>query len=99
MAIYVESLSAATAGGGIKTFIDTDSWEVVMTGVDDFHEPVASRESLTSVLEEWLADPDDVGYDGRELAHLILNEVGEEEIPADLSALVIKSYKHTINRR
>jgi hypothetical protein len=88
MAIYVESLSAPTAGGGIRTFIDTESWELVTTGVDDFYKPVAEREPLIGVLQEWLADPDDAACDGRELAQLLLDRVGEEEIPADLSALV-----------
>lgn len=91
MAIYVESMSGPTAGGGIQTFIVTGSWELVTTGVDDFHKPVADREPLTHVLQEWLADPDNAAYDVRELAQLILDEVSESEIPVDLHALIQKA--------
>ena len=88
MAIYIESMSAPTAGGGIKTFIDTESWELITTGVDDFRRPIADRSSLTSVLKAWLDTPDDLAYGGTELAGLLLAQVSEEKIPADLLALV-----------
>ncbi len=90
MAIYVERMSAPTAGGGIQTFVDTNSWELVMTGVDDFYEPVAEREPLARVLKDWLADPDNVAYDGNELAQLILSEVSLDQVPKKLRSLIRK---------
>ncbi len=88
MAIYVGSLSAPTAGGGIQTFIDTESWELVTTGVDDFHRPIVEREPLTDTLKEWMADPEDVAYDGRELVQLVLQNVPESRIPPELKSLI-----------
>ncbi len=91
MAIYVDNLSAPTAGGGIRTFIDTESWELITTGVDDFHRPIAERDLLTNVLAAWLDHPNDLAYNGTELAHLILGQVSQGSIPADLQALLKKT--------
>ena len=88
MAIYVESMSAPTAGGGIQTFIDTESWELVTIGTDDFHNPVAHREQLTNVFKEWRTDPDNVAYSGGELARLILSDVPRTRLPDDLVTLI-----------
>jgi hypothetical protein len=90
MAIYVDSMSAPTAGGGTQTFIATDSWELVMTGMDDFHEPIAERKPLAKVLKEWLADPDDADCDGGELAELIISGVNQDEVPVQLRHLIRK---------
>lgn len=88
MSIYVAGMSAPTAGGGIQTFIDPETWELFSTGVDDFLRPVTSRASLVRVLQEWLLDPDDAAYDGRELAELIANRSSGTVAPTDLAALV-----------
>lgn len=88
MTIYVDSLSAPTVGGGIRTFIDTESWELVTTGVNDFHEPVAEREPLTSLLQEWLADPHNMPFDGARLSQLVLETVSKDRIPVALRTLL-----------
>jgi len=95
MAIYIESMSGPTACGGIKTFIDTRSWELITTGVTDLFEPVADHEPLINVIQEWLADPDDVPYDGRELARLVLGQVSENKIPIDLRASIQRALQTT----
>ena len=87
MAIYVENMSAPTAGGGIQTFIDTESWELVTIGIDDFRKPVAQRERLTNVFKEWRIDPDNVAYNGTELVRLVLSNTPRANVPDDLMTL------------
>ncbi|MEW5717260.1 MAG: hypothetical protein AB1817_01405 [Chloroflexota bacterium] len=87
MAIYVESMSAPTAGSGIQTFIDAESWELVTIGTDDFHKPVAQRERLKNVFKEWRSNPDNVAYNGAELARLVLSNTPRANVPDDLMTL------------
>lgn len=90
MAIYVQSMSASTAGGGIKVFIDTELWELVTTGVDDFYKPLAERKALRDIFREWLHDPEDYYTDGFSLANLVLESIHEQKIPKHLLALIHK---------
>jgi hypothetical protein len=99
MAIYVESLSFPTAGGGVKAFISTERWELVTTGVDDFQEPVAERKSLASILKEWLSGPDDNPYDAPALVDVLLSEIREDKIPVRLRRLVQKVLREEERRR
>jgi hypothetical protein len=43
------------------------------------------------VIKEWLADPENVSYSGKDLAHLLLSQVSEDTIPADLRVLIEKA--------